>query len=88
MNNRELCKELGARSGIKGYLIERALKHLGPVIVENLNKGGAVVLSSVGTFKRGKFRYERVSTIKGKTGIVPAHHPVQFKVAGAYKKLP
>ena len=88
MLHRELCKELEKRSGVKGYVIELALKHLGPVILETLNKGGAVVLGEVGAFRRGKFRNEKVRTIKGRTGTMPAHHPVIFSVAGKYKKLP
>lgn len=88
MLHRELCKELEARSGVKGYIIERALKHLGPVVVDTLNRGGSVVLGSVGTFTRGKYKAARAYTIKGKTGTSPAHHPMIFKVAGKYKKLP
>ena len=92
MLNDELCAELEKRSGVKGYLVARALVHLGPAVLEVLNKGGAVALGSVGTFKRGKFRQAREPTIKGKhgtkSGTIPAHHPVIFKVAKKFKKLP
>lgn len=92
MNNRELCKELERLSGVKGYLIERALSHLGPVVHDVLGKGGSVFLGSVGSFTRGKYRPAKPYSVKTrqgvKTGITPAFRPVIFKVAGKWKKAP
>lgn len=92
MNNRELCKELERLSGVRGYLLERALSHLGAVVHDVLGKGGSVVLSSVGTFKRGKYRPPKPYSVKTKqgikTGITPGYRPVIFTVAGKYKKMP
>lgn len=92
MNNRELCKELERLSGVKGYLLERALSHLGGVVHTTLGRGGWVVLGSVGAFKRGKYRPAKQYTVKTKQGvktvITPAYRPVIFTVAGKYKKMP
>lgn len=92
MNNRELCKELERLSGVKGYLIERALSHLGPVVLDVLGKGGAVVLSSMGTFKRGKYRPPKPYKVKTRQGIregvTPGYRPTIFTIAGKYKKVP
>ena len=88
MNGRELAKELERRSGVKGYLIERALKSLGPVMHEVLGKGGSVTLSSMGRFYKGKHRSSKTYNLKGGPKTSPAHTPVVFGVAGKYKKLP
>lgn len=87
MNNRELCKELGERSGIKPYQVERALKHLGAVLLRECGKGGSVVLGSVGMFYVGKPRPERVYDLKGGPKTSPAHTPIAFRMRGKYRKL-